>query len=249
MPQPLWQAAEQSFSLELRQLAGMVNVLRPDEGLSHMVVGGKWQVPGHALAVSSLVSYGEEPLQVDAYERGNDLIATYAETDHRPLRIQTYWRGVTDSGLAEEIAAVDLQLSVQTHLLDSRPLLCTRSTLPADEILYLTNPDKPEFSPLPAADFKLTGGGCPACLLLRTSATEYNYVEMIHPDDLAEVSVHCGQGDELVEIVSSLFSGSLEKGVLLRGRLRGAFIPRERDTEFAWRCYRHLLDTDLPLTV
>ena len=71
---------------------------------------------------------------VDCFVRGNDFVATYAETADRPFRAQIYWRLVENdrSGgdhRAEPIAALELIVSVQTSRLDIDTALAVCTTL------------------------------------------------------------------------------------------------------------------------
>ena len=45
-----------------------------------------------------------------------------------------------------------------------------------------------------------------------------------------------------------LFAERLEKGVILRSRIRGLFVPRDHDTELAQSEYRRFAASEPPLT-
>jgi hypothetical protein len=51
-----------------------------------------------------------------------------------------------------------------------------------------------------------------------------------------------------LRLIHHLFADELEKGVILRARLRGALLPRADDQRLALDAYRGLLDARLPLT-
>jgi hypothetical protein len=73
----------------------------------------------------------------------------------------------------------------------------------------------------------------------RPAGRSWSYIEMTHPDDGVRIisrsertSVSWGFG---------LFGLDIEKGVILRARLRAAFIPRRRDTEQATRLFNQFV--------
>jgi hypothetical protein len=78
-------------------------------------------------------------------------------------------------------------------------------------------------------------------------------VEMIHPaDEAGGVFFVAGLGVNQRPVAGSirhqLFASFLEKGVILRARLRGEFLPRERDADLAAEAYRQFLAAPPPLT-
>jgi hypothetical protein len=90
------------------------------------------------------------------------------------------------------------------------------------------------------------------CVLFRSVVDATSYVEMIHPADEAggmlSVGGMSGEPDHTTCTLHTLFASPLEKGVILRARLRGVFLPRERDTELAAEAYRQFLAAPPPLT-
>src|SRR6476661_9741098 len=122
----MWQLADYLATLSLPGFSAQVNILEPWQGL----VSPQWRGAGLAASVSvlqvdarELIAPNRLPLEV--YVRQQDLIATYAPSEGRNVQSQIYWRArQTDS-----VAVVELILSAQTHLLDSRPSLLALSTL------------------------------------------------------------------------------------------------------------------------
>jgi hypothetical protein len=62
---------------------------------------------------------------------------------------------------------------------------------------------------------------------------------MSHPDDCCRIIARCERGR--VSWGFGLFGLDIEKGVILRGRVRGAFIPRRRDTDHATRLFKQFV--------
>lgn len=181
----------------------------------------------------------------EAYARGSDLVVTFPETPLDPLRVQVYWRADPAT------AAIDVQVSVQTGLLDSHPELATESQVPAGEVLRLMNAEGAEFEPL-----ALDAGGTVSlprapgthCLLFRPAGSEWSYAEMLHPSDYRRDVLSTASDGRAVRLVRSLFAMFLEKGVLLRSRSRGLFVPRHDDARRAAEAYGAFLATEPPLT-
>ena len=57
----------------------------------------------------------------DCFVRGGDLVATYAQVHARPVRLQVYWRPIPTAHFVDSVAAIDVQVSVQTSLLEANP--------------------------------------------------------------------------------------------------------------------------------
>jgi hypothetical protein len=205
---------------------------------------------GHQLAgvemLGVVLDVPPQPI-ADAYIRGDDLVVTYAATPARNVRVQAYWRCMRWP-LFTSAAVIDLQISVQTPLLDSDPGQTVRSTLPAGDMLRLDGA---------ASKFKqvvLSVRGSedvsrdkpPACYLVRPAGEEFSYVEMVHPADACGSEL--GDLGDRVGLAHELFKSSLEKGVILRARLRGALVPRAGDEAVAAALYADLLAAEPPLT-
>ena len=72
-------------------------------------------------------------------------------------------------------------------------------------------------------------------------------MEMVHPSDFTE-SAFCRGPDGAAELSNRLFQGRLEKGVILRSRLRALLLPPEDDVALAAACYSDFAASEPPLT-
>jgi hypothetical protein len=171
---------------------------------------------------------------MDCFVRGGDLVVTYPFTHARSVRVQVYWRAVplqTTPTAAACLAAIDVQISVQTPLLDSRPgmLLCSRFIEPTIARVSV-DAAKEEASPWV---FGLND--------------DVSYAEMIHPSDVdtesySEVNGHA-------QLARGLFDGELEKGVILRARARGVFLTAaQANPDNVAALYEQFINSPLPLT-
>jgi hypothetical protein len=215
-----WTLQETIAKLDSPQLPGEVDVLFPWHGFRWSASAAQAQIA--ILKVFTRASAGATPdTLVDCYQRGLDLVATYAQTPERNVRPQVYWRYVEPNGL-------ELVLSSQTSLLDSQPLTSLESALPDGEALGLVDG---EWSASTLDNWQ-TDARAPRANLFRPSVMpEQSYLELVHPTDFAGVQL--SRADGLLTLRWRLFPEPLEKGVIRRGRVRGYVLPRAKDAEAA----------------
>jgi hypothetical protein len=242
----MWQLTEFSAHLALPSFAAQANVLEPWRGLLAPQWRGTPLPPAVAvLQVDARELIAPNRLPLEVYIRQRDLIATYAPSEGRNVQTQIYWRAAQ----ADSVATVELILSAQTHLLDSRPGLVALSTLQAGAVLHL--PQGAEQLAELALDFQarrefVPGQDAPL-FLFRPHGAAYSYAEMVQPADFAGASLEL-RGEELLRFSHGLFAERLEKGVIRRVRMCGAFLPRDGDLEKALAIYRNFIAEPLPLT-
>ena len=179
---------------------------------------------------------------VDTYTRGDDLVATYAETELHPLRVQIYWRSLHAAASAK---GIELLLSVQTGLLDSDPTVEVVTVLPGDAALQAL---PVEGSPNDQQRLLVESGS----FVASHATMNGTYVEMIHPGDAHRTTI-AHEGDRMV-VRRKIFEHRLEKGVILRARLRGYFLASSRNVEndneskIAAECLSEFARSEPPLT-
>ena len=135
-------------------------------------------------------------------------------------------------------------------MLDSRPDLAVQSVLAIRECLRLVNPAAPRFQPVEVSQShaELAWESGPGCLLFHLPQDDHSYVEMVHPADFQHDELASGPGGGLhVRASHRLFHDPLEKGVLLRGRVRGIFLPRCNDLAVAAQAYAEFAAEEPPL--
>ncbi len=242
-----WQLRPPQAHLTSDALTAVLLPEQPQAGLEQLQLAGQPRA-GRILQLQLTPATPEVPQSPsDLYVRGQDLIASYAQTASRPFAPQVYWRAVPTRALPA-LAAVEVIVSVQTDLLDSRPRIDARTTLAASEVLRNADTQCEEFiavgsgSAAPPAEAE----AAPACVLYRLTDGDVSYAELILPSDFQALQFDAS-GDKL-QLRYELFGRFLEKGVILRARRRGLFLPRENDIRAAAECYRAFLQSDLPLT-
>jgi hypothetical protein len=230
-----WTLDEALATLTSPQLPGEVDVLFPWHGFRwHCgAAGAKIAL----LKVFTRASAGPTPETiVDCYQRGIDLVATYAQTPERNVRPQVYWRYLEPNGL-------ELVLSSQTSLLDSQPLTSLESSLPEGEALGFFDG---QWRAINTSDWQ-TDDRAPRSVLIRPQAmTSHSYLELVHPTDFA--GVQTASTDGLVMLRWRLFPERLEKGVIRRGRVRGYVLPRNNDETVATKLAAEFAKSELVLS-
>jgi hypothetical protein len=262
-PTPLtpshWKLDDRYARLAITGMTATLDRLRPLDGLVNVCFQGQ-EIPGlQWLGIDAPVepfdiqvtgdtnASQSAPHDADWYQRGGDLVATYHETPDLHLRVQAYWRVVAN--LPATVIGIDLLASVQTSRLDADPERMATSRLPSADVFRLEDEPSGHFVPVEVADgqpHERARGEGPACWLFRPPNADWSYVELVHPDDARRDRLTRDVAG--LRLIHHLFAGELEKGVILRARLRGALLPRADDQRWALEAYRGLLHARLPLT-
>jgi hypothetical protein len=143
-----------------------------------------------------------------------------------------------------------LIVSVRTELLDSRPELTVRSELAPTEMLRLVDTEAARFEPCRRESCSPLGvrRGDPGCFAFRLPDVPFTYAEMGHPADcFGAIVAATGAGAESVEVRYRLFAERLEKGVILRARVRGVVVDRADDLRRVAACYAAFVAAEPPL--
>ncbi len=266
MSAAVWQLDGYVARLSTADLRATIDLRNPAAGLRVETLDAAAQKSGPVASLFE-VHLGQSSAEVDSaaldcFIRGGDLVAVYAETPVRPLRAEVYWRVVADgaeSRRAQSLPAptrIELVISVQTSRLHMDPALTVATKLPAaTEVRRLRDPATGQFVDCGVLDnrqcvFEPASGT--GCLLFRGTGP-LSYLEMVHPADFRQTklvgrSVAVG-GCHIEHRMFESSSGGLEKGVILRSRLRGMFLPGEQDEELALAEYRRFAASEPPLTV
>jgi hypothetical protein len=170
--------------------------------------------PDRLLGVDLALPAGRKLLPSDHWVRGEDLVAVYEPDDPRKIRATAMWRRLTrpDPGWA-------LVVSAQTSLLESDPKLAVISDLASGRVAWgRCAAEGVEWTALP------TDSPCPTeaeCLLVERQ--DNAVVLAVHPADARRLEL-VWAGDRL-RVLCWLFAAEIEKGVLLRSRVRAGVGP------------------------
>jgi hypothetical protein len=226
-----WQIEGDIARLRIGPLAAQLDLRRPQLGMREVSLGGfpATSAPATFLAVATLAGDEAEQIQ-DCYLRGSDLVVTYLETPERNIRPQLYWRAVEFPEDDAQAFGVDLIISTQTSELYSDPTLRVESSLPIG-IEYVATNSAGERGPI----------------LFRLRPLAWSFAQAVHPSDIEGVDTALDAAGK-ARISHRLFAPGLEKGVIRRARVRGIFVPRERDEELAKASFAEFVAQELPLT-
>jgi hypothetical protein len=269
-----WQLDKQVVFLRVVGLNAQLDLQQAANGLSNVVVGGNlWtnaQLLGLTAAPKLMMSQAFDPIAAtsadehanaskancefvvkERFIRGNDLVMSFEMADNNSIEIDAVWRIVTPNPGDKFMIAIDWIVSVHTQQLGIKPMLSTRSELSANTNLRLLAADPIQSQTL-SRTANTTIGFSPdegaGCWLFRQLGMHLSYVEMIHPADFCYTELLQGPvGQYHSYIGHKLFSTELEKGVMLRSRLRGVFVPRIDDIRIAAECYAAFAAGDPPL--
>jgi hypothetical protein len=243
----IWQVDHPVAHLCHGDLQARVNVLTPQRGLEQLRIAGT-PLPGSTQRVVFAPDQTGVSAQLnEVYVRGADLIAVYTQTKGQPFRASVYWRTVSTADDRMAHAAVDVMVSLETDLLESRPAVTIEATLLAREVLALDG------RPVePAVAFNLAppcqgGANRPQGFLIRLTGVDQSLALLVRPEDACEVTAKWDtQG--CVRVTHHLLCDPLEKGVILRARVRSVWGRGDVDLRAASAWYDTLVSEKLPLT-
>lgn len=256
MPHSAWQVESQRAALHGHTLAAILELTRPGLGLHQIQVGAASLRDCHLLGVQwGEGGAGASRALSDSYVRGGDLIATYTEEPQRPYAPQVYWRaiGSADSqsaGADRPATQLELLVSVQTRLLDAQPEMTATSRLSAVEVLHLVDTEEGRFSNVDPgrSEVSIQPQDGTGCLLLRLAGGQLSYVQMVHPLDFIQGRLSVVAAADSALLTHTLIDCRMEKGVIIRTRVRGCFVDRANDTSAAVSLYEAFADSALPLS-
>ncbi len=246
MAASIWTVRDGVAQANFEPFAARVEIARPHLGL----LGVR---PGIGDATHPVLQFhfagtpeGPEPIS-DCYVRGNDLVARYQQTSERPFETQLYWRILADQIGECVYGAVEVIASAQTSLLDSHPAVMSHTRIAAKEILWLRGDAATDFEDV-AADRPAVARpkGGKGCFVFRPTDGQFSYIEMVHPVDFDESKI--SRDSEEIAIEHQLISRWMEKGVIVRARLRALIVDRTKDKEIAVSAYQSFAKDEIPLT-
>jgi hypothetical protein len=218
-----WTSAGGLATLQSDSLSARLDIARPQAGCHDVHFRG---APLNLSRWLAVFPASPAPVAVeDVFIRGGDLVVTYAESPQWPVRWQVYWRLLSEQSLGPALAGLELIVSAQTSLLDSSPAMLAETELSG-----------------PGSLVSLEAG-----IVTRLANTELSYIQLVHPADFRGTDVQ--STPDHVRLAHPLFSKFLEKGVILRARLRGLLAESAAGESAFDTCWRLFRDSPTPLTV
>jgi hypothetical protein len=249
MTSSAWHIDRGSAQLQHAHLAATIDLARPARGLVGLRVGNDCLEGAGLLGIelpSSVVS-GAGMLGA-CHGCGSRVTAACGESKDWPVRVEATWRALGPSGPNAPLATLELVVSVETQVPDTRPELAVGSVLPTTSASRLVDAPTPRFETIGELPCAIEPDAGPGCLLFRFPGSEVSYAEMVHPLDFLQDRLECvTESPRGVRLRHRLFGGRLEKGVILRARVCGVFLRREGDARIAAQSYTSFVAAEPPL--
>lgn len=237
-----WKLDQHRAGLSLEGFSGAIDLTRPADGIVDLI-GPDGPLVGSRLMGVLIPGFpaGSPDSLLECHRRGGDLAVAYRESAGWPARLDVRWRLVP---LPAGPGAIELILSVRTYSLTCQPILSVLTTIRAEEVLAI-DPNGLARS-LTGSEEGWVGLTPANCLVFRRGPL--SYVQMVHPNDFSrDELLHPTEPIVPVQFRHRLFSQPLEKGVIVRTRLRGFLLPRDDDLRLASRAARQFADSEAPL--
>lgn len=218
----VWVLRGAQAQLTCGALRAELDVERPTRGLRELRLAGE-TLAGWLMAVDVVDDDAtEQPWQpADVYTRGSDLVATYREPLGQPFSLQVYWRALAPKD--REVAALEAILSIQTREWEAHPFVSLDSAIAVDRS-------------------RLENGG-----VIFHSQHDWSYVEATPPGDFT-AAVRLSTTEGLSESRWTYGNHFMERGVIRRLRLRGAFVSAMESADAVEQMRTDLLAEPPPLT-
>lgn len=246
----MWQLLDQRASLSLGPIRARLDLAVPENGIHEIQLGRSPWAGARLLCVEAVTQERRSGLALlEAYVRGSDLVATYAPPVGSAVQPQIYWRARSEHAL--DATGVELVVSVQTNLLDSRPSTRVSSILNAAAPQALVYYERGQWRSVDHSAHSIVvraDEGAAGMWALATGGEEYVYVEMVHPIDFESVTLEVAAPLGRTIIKADVFREHLEKGVIRRARFCGWFLRREHWQSHAEKLLELFRDEPLPLT-
>ena len=249
----LWQVDGFSGQLNIHPLRATLDLPRAHAGLGDVCLFGRPCRAMRLLAVDLpfLTPTSQPEPSPELHVRGAAVAASYPESTGWPVQVDLLWRAFSAGRSDPFLGAIELVLSVRTPHGESRPALTATSVLPGGEVLRLGDPASVHFERLELSEegvLAMEPGVGSGCLVFRIPDADVSYAEMIHPADFHDdqLAQHAGP-DRTLRLCHRLFPDPLEKGVILRARIRGGFFARGGDLERVAADYAAFAAAEPPL--
>ncbi len=226
MPSQTWILDGGCARMQLLGLTGLIDSQQPRLGLAAIAVQQTDWRETRLLGVSGEALNSSAASVAEWHIRGSDLFATYELASPYSARIDLCWHAEAGNNGDPWFARIDFVVSLRTDKLDWRHDLFAES----DMRCALPLPGRQGYS-----SFALD---------------RWSYAEFVHPADL--------RGDDAPENLACpgrcclrrhlFLPESLEKGVILRARIRGLLLPPAVSPTTVEECYDEFIAADPPLS-
>jgi len=238
-----WQLEGQLARLALPGLTAVVDAARPAEGLTSVALRDRASQGASLLGVSASAFSNPANSLAEWHVRGHDLFAVYESEQPDAVRLDIRWNVDFPAHGDSRLVQIDLLISIRTDQLGWRHAIYVDSCLPDSRAFQLVDPERGRFEP--ALDLDCAIGSC----LLFCAKEGWCYAELVRPTDPCRATLTAaGDASSGIHLRRQLFpSAALEKGVILRTRIRALFFQHEADLKLLARGYKDFVTADMPL--
>ncbi|MFO7906097.1 MAG: hypothetical protein ACQESR_00235 [Planctomycetota bacterium] len=228
----MWQLSDTTATCSCNAFTASLDLQRPDGGLRQIAFAHQ-PLPNASCLEARLNPAASCPsleLQ-DAYQQGNDVVATYA-SQAKGVHPRFRWRAtpVTASGRGEALM-MEMLISIHADRLDTDPAVHIQCRLPAQSCQVLQAPNKPATHVLhrsePSETVNVDCGGASRAFLFHVANPSLRFGLVFPTADVIGAELAGDSSRELITSRVSFFDGRLEKGVLRRTQLRLIAAPAE----------------------
>jgi|GEM_PF-1606071 hypothetical protein len=246
----MWTITGQQAHLQTLDLSGTLDLSTPGTGLHQLCLADSRlahiQLLGIARDGCTLTAVPDQ----EPYSRDNSLIIRYGDQEDPSHHLQVQWRCIPpEPGLY--LGGLELILSFETPSQINLPEWTTMTQVCQQDILVTGADSEQSWISLnemsETADSTLSASTNETHMILcRFPEQQLSYLEMTSPAEPPLVIL------PTPETTRTLWGSRtpdrpLEKGVILRRRVRGVFLPLERDTLLADKAYAQFKALDPPL--
>jgi hypothetical protein len=239
----VWRLEGESALLTCGPLTGRLELNAVGSGWMDLAWNGKSCDPFEVLCAN----VAKDARVVESYVRGADLVVNYSQSPGSAVAPHFYWRA--DFASEVEAARIEMVVSVQTNLLDSRPGALVRSFSRGARLFHACRLESQALVEVSENHLFSPAESQTHLVILRHEPLGVSYAELVHPSDLESLQLLLFQHDGRTSTMSMLFQKpQLEKGVIRRARICGWFLPTENDLAVAVELAKQFVDEPVPLT-
>lgn len=239
-----WKLTGEVAELEAGEFAAKLDTPHPIRGLTNARPILNSAVDGRLfqLAINGVA----DQMRTDAHVRLGDLTVNYGRVEDCPFAVQILWRYCPpNKNECDTAGGIDVCVSAQTSLLSAQPEIKSQSDVSCSEAYQLQDTG---FEPFEANTVRLSAHRGKGCFLFRGAKARFSYVEMVHPLDFGHSEFAWRRDRTLGALTHLLLNRWMEKGVIVRSRMRGLFVDRRDDMVMAASAYQNFCEAELPLS-
>jgi hypothetical protein len=240
-----WNLGKNIARMDVRGWRAELDLSRPSNGLMNLEGAGLDWPDGELLGPRMPGIETNNTIEpAEAFARGDAVVAVYELTAPLPLRAAIQWRHLIHPMLGDDALIVELTASIATDGFDIPVQMDVHTRLPGDDVVRRDNTAGERFETITPTDRTITLGHDEGaeCVLLRRRGSKLSFGALARRDEVARLELDRAIGGEGVVLRHVMVDWELEKGVTLRSRVVGLFLPAEDDEQHVLAYHRNLAE-------